>query len=112
MKYAILIYGDLKGKFMFFMLFFTYSRYFKRPWSRAGERKDRGEGAVAAKETLAIDIDFMDGKTVVGHHVSRHRPLTRHDSPLLYHSTQHKRKPFRQEKGKTMPIHLLLLRRT
>ena len=26
-----------------------------------------GEGAVAAKETLAIDIDFMDGKTVVGH---------------------------------------------
>ena len=39
-KYAILIFGDLKGKFMFFMLFFTYYRYFKRPWSRAGERKD------------------------------------------------------------------------
>ena len=43
MKYAILIYGDTKAKIMFFMLFFTYSRYFKRPWSRAGERKDRGE---------------------------------------------------------------------
>ena len=24
--------GILKVKFMFFMLFFTYSRYFKRPW--------------------------------------------------------------------------------
>ena len=43
MKYAILIYGDTKAKIMFFMLFFTYSRYFKCTWSRAGERKDRGE---------------------------------------------------------------------
>ena len=24
--------GILKVKFMFFMLFFAYSRYFKRPW--------------------------------------------------------------------------------
>ena len=32
MKYAILIYGDIKAKIMFFMLFFTNSRYFKRPW--------------------------------------------------------------------------------
>ena len=30
MKYAILIYGDTKAKNMFFMLFFTYSRYFKK----------------------------------------------------------------------------------
>ena len=30
MKYAILIYGDTKAKIMFFMLFFTYSRYFKK----------------------------------------------------------------------------------
>ena len=43
MKYVILIYGDTKAKIMFFMLFFTYSRYFKCTWSRAGERKDRGE---------------------------------------------------------------------
>ena len=32
-----------------------------------GRQVFEGEGAVAAKETLAIDIDFMDGKTVVGH---------------------------------------------
>ena len=38
--------GILKVKFMFFMLFFTNSRYFKRPWSRAGERKDRGECSI------------------------------------------------------------------
>ena len=30
MKYAILIYGDTKAKIMFFMLFFTNSRYFKK----------------------------------------------------------------------------------
>ena len=30
MKYVILIYGDTKAKIMFFMLFFTYSRYFKK----------------------------------------------------------------------------------
>ena len=35
--------GILKVKIMFFILFFAYSRYFKRPWIRAGERKDRGE---------------------------------------------------------------------
>lgn len=40
MKYIILFIGIEKAKFMFFMLFFTYYRYFKRPWSRAGERED------------------------------------------------------------------------
>ena len=30
MKYVILIYGDTKAKIMFFMLFFTYSRYLKK----------------------------------------------------------------------------------
>ena len=25
-----------------------------------------GKGAVAAKETLAIDIDFMDGQSIIG----------------------------------------------
>ena len=38
-KYAILIYGDLKGKFMFFMLFFTYSRYF----NALGAEQERGK---------------------------------------------------------------------
>ena len=38
--------GIRKAKFMFFMLFSAYYRYFKRPWSRAGERshRDRPDG--------------------------------------------------------------------
>ena len=56
-KYAILIYEDLKGKFMFFMLFFTYYRYFKRPWSRAGERKDDAHTFAIVEKDMSKSTD-------------------------------------------------------